>query len=333
MTERRAFGLLALAAVVAWAAIPSFPNYDTSYHLVWGRELLGGGLPSFEAYAAPTQHPAWVALGALLEGLLGGGSERGAVLVTALAHVVFAWGVFRLGRATFGSGAAIVATVAAGSSFALLLLAARAYVDVPFLALVLWAAALEAEGRSRPVPWLLAGAGLLRPEAWVLAGLLFLARPSRRTFALAAAAPLLWALTDLVVTGDPLWSVTQTSALADELGRPQGLGEAARTFVTYLSGTAREPVAALGLLGLVLALRERGPRAIAVPLVLLGAGCATFLATGVLGLSVIPRYLTVPAVAGLRRARADGTSPITNVPTGDFVPVARNRTFAAYASC
>ena len=43
----------------------------------------------------------------------------------------------------------VLAALLTGSSFALLLYAARAYVDVPFLALVLWAAALEAERPRR----------------------------------------------------------------------------------------------------------------------------------------------------------------------------------------
>ncbi|MDX6724822.1 MAG: hypothetical protein QOD73_3226, partial [Solirubrobacteraceae bacterium] len=47
-------GALALAAVLAWALVPTYPNYDTYFHLVWGRELLDGQRPSFTAYAAPT---------------------------------------------------------------------------------------------------------------------------------------------------------------------------------------------------------------------------------------------------------------------------------------
>ena len=41
--------------------------------------------------------------------------------------------------------------------------------------------------------------------------------------ALAAAAPLLWCLVDLWVTGDPLFSLHATSDLADELNRNRGL--------------------------------------------------------------------------------------------------------------
>ncbi len=55
-------------------------------------------------------------------------------------------------------------------------LAVRAYIDIPFMALVLWAAVLEYERPRRGgVVWLLlAAAGLLRPEAWALLGLYWL---------------------------------------------------------------------------------------------------------------------------------------------------------------
>jgi hypothetical protein len=46
----------------------------------------------------------------------------------------------------------------------------------------------------------------------------------------------------------------------------------------------------------VLALRQLGWRRLVVPLALLGAGVLTFVGTGVAGLSILPRYLTVPTV-------------------------------------
>ena len=151
---------------------------------------------------------------------------------------------------------------------------------------------------------LLAAAGLLRPEAWVLAGLYWLwCLPGRSTreraglLALAAAAPLLWCLVDLAVTGDPLFSLTNTQALSDSLDRKRGLANVPATFVTFLADLARPPVALAGVIGLGLALRRFGPRPLVVPLAMLGAGVLTFLAIGVAGLSLIPRYLTVPAVA------------------------------------
>jgi len=298
--ERVALGALVVATLLAWALVPAHPNYDSYYHLVWGRELLDGLTPTFEAYQAPTQHPLWLVVCAAA-GLAGEQGDRLLVLLTALAHVAFAWAVYRLGRAVLrDTPAAVLGALFAGSSFALLLYAARAYVDVPFLALVLWAAALEAE-RGPHTPrtlGLLTAAGLLRPEAWVLSGLyvLWAARRDLLAYVAAAIAPVTWALVDLAVTGDPLWSLNATSDLADELGRPQGLEEAVRSFFSFLGGTAREPVAVLGVAGAVLLWPRRRERPVQVLAGLFAAGTLTFAATGVAGLSVLPRYLTVPAV-------------------------------------
>jgi hypothetical protein len=281
------------AAVLVWALTRTYPNYDSYYHLVWGRELLNGSLPSFEAYAAPTQHPLYVALGGLLGAVFGESADRALVLVCLLAHALLVLGTYRLGAAVFGrwSGALAALFVAASASFALY--AARAYVDAPFLALVVWAGAREAEGRSPVVHLLLAG--LLRPEAWVLAALSCLWH--RRVAPALVLAPVLWCLVDLVVTGDPLHSLHATSELADDLGRQRGLRHVPGSFVSFLASTVRPPVAILGAAGALLAWRLLGWRAIRVPLALFAAGVITFVGTGALGLSILPRYLTVPAVA------------------------------------
>src|SRR6185503_8407694 len=92
-------GLLA-AAVLWWLLVPSYPNYDAYYHLVWGREILDGLKPSFEAYAAPTQHPLYVAYAALV-GLAGEDADRLLVLTTLLCLVALVWGTWRLGLALF----------------------------------------------------------------------------------------------------------------------------------------------------------------------------------------------------------------------------------------
>lgn len=297
-------GALALAAVVAWALVPTYPNYDTYFHLVWGRELLGGDPPSFEAYAAPTEHPLYLAVCAIV-GLAGADADRLLVLICALSLVALAWGTYRVGDAVFGRWPGLLAGAFVGSSFAFLLYAARAYVDVPFLALVLWAGALEARvpRRGRSVMALLAVAGLLRPEAWVLAGAYWLwcVRGSRSPrpdlLALAAVGPLVWAAVDLAVTGDPLFSLHSTSELADELNRNRGLRDVPGSFVAFVVDAARPPVAAAALGGVMLAWRLRAGRALHVPIALFGAGAFTFLATGLAGLSVLPRYLTVPVVA------------------------------------
>lgn len=314
--ERLVFGLLAAAAVLAALLVPTYPNYDSYYALVWGRELADGLLPSFEAYAAPTQHPLWNVVGLVLGFLFGDDGDRATVVLAAVSHVVLCWGVYRLGVAVANRAVGAVAALLVGSSFAFLLFAARGYVDVPFLALVVWAAVLEAQrpagdgrGGGRAMV-LLVLAGLLRPEAWVLAGLLWLwhVRPTRPAHLLRRpgllvgmlAAPVLWALSDLAVTGDPLFSLNSTSALAETLGRDRGLSGVPRSFVSFLSDTARPPVAAAALVGMLLAWRAATPlglRSRHVLVALFGAGAVTFVGVGVAGLSILPRYLTVPVVA------------------------------------
>jgi hypothetical protein len=291
---------LAVAALVAALLVPTYPNYDTYFHLVWGRELVHGMKPDFDAYAAPTEHPLFLGLCALV-GLVGTDAERVIVLVCVLSLVALVWGTFRVGEACFGLWPGLLGAVFVGSSFAFLLYAARAYVDVPFLALVLWAAAMEARAprRGTAVMAVLAVAGLMRPEAWVLAGAYWLWCGWRRfdLLALAVAAPLVWCLVDLWDTGDPLFSLHATNDLADELNRNRGLSSVPRSFVSFVTDTARWPVALAGAGGAVLLWRLRTGRALHVPIALFGAGVVTFVATGLAGLSVLPRYLTVPVVA------------------------------------
>lgn len=296
----------------------TYPNYDSYYHLVWGRELLDGLAPSFTAYAAPTQHPLWVLICAVL-GLAGESADRLVVLLAVFAHAALVLGAYRLGAAVFGRWPGVLAAVFVAASASFALYALRGYLDSPFLALVVWAAVFAVEGRCPRLPLtLLVLAGLLRPEAWILIGLYALtvwngdrARNGDRAersggaewkwraqlAVTVAAAPLVWAAVDYAVTGDPLHSLHATSALADELGRERGLAAVPAAFVTFLAATVRPPVALLAVAGVWLAIRLLGWRRALIPLGLLGAGVATFVGTGVVGLSILPRYLTVPAVA------------------------------------
>jgi hypothetical protein len=131
----------------------------------------------------------------------------------------------------------------------------------------------------------------------VLSGLWWLVHRRVSYALILAAAPLLWALSDLVVTGDPLHSLHATSELADDLGRVRGVQHVPGSFVSFVSATVRPPVAVLAPVGAYLAWRFLGWRALRVPLALFAAGVITFVGTGLLGLSILPRYLTVPAVA------------------------------------
>jgi hypothetical protein len=326
---------LALVPVVVFLAFPTFPQYDSYFHLVWGRGLWHGVTPDFEAYAAPTQHPLYIAICALFSLLGTAAGERGLVLFTLLSLSALTVAVYRLGAAVFGRWPGVVAALFTGSSFALLLYAVRAYVDVPFLAIVFWAAALEVARprRGLPVMALLALAGLLRPEAWVLIALYWLWCAGWRSAPLtvaAALAPVLWAAVDGAVTGDPLHSLHATSSLAETLGRERGLSKVPRSLVTLLADVARPPVALLGVIGVWLAVRRWGWERLAVPLALLATGVIAFVGTGVAGLSILPRYLTVPAVA-LCLFAGDAHVGFTTLPARDPRRVPWMRAAAAAA--
>ncbi len=294
---------LAVCALVGALLYPTFPNYDSMYSLLWGRELLHGHAPSFEAYRAPTEHPLGIVFGALLA-LLGRNGDRVMVYATLASFVVLVAGLYRLGRASFTPLVGVVAGLIICTRFDFPFLAARAYIDIPYLALVIWAGALEAERprRGMSVLVLLGLAGLLRPEAWVLSGIYWLylfPRLSWRdriiTALVVGAAPILWVLTDYAVTGDPLFSQNHTSGLAEELGRQKGLSEVPQATVSFLKSLVKLPVAIAGFFGLLLA-AWLTPTRLRVPLALLLIGLGTFVLVGAAGLSVINRYLLVPSL-------------------------------------
>jgi hypothetical protein len=300
-------GLLALcaAALAGFVIYPTYPNYDSVYSLVWGRELLDLERMSFDAYRAPTQHPLAIAVGAGLS-LLGSeiASERAFVALAVTAFVALVVGLYQFGKTAFTPLVGAVAAALLVTRFDFPFLAARGYIDPAYLALVVWAAVLELRRprRGTPVLALLALAGLLRPEGWVLAGvyLLWVAwrapwRTRLRHAALSALAPVLWATTDLVVTGDPLFSLHGTSELAAELGRNKGAGAVPSALYAFLIKLAKLPVVLGGAIGLGLAVLLC-PLRVRMPLVLFAVGVGTFALVGAAGLSVIDRYLLVPSL-------------------------------------
>jgi hypothetical protein len=294
-----------LCALMFFGALvyPTYPNYDSVYTLLWGRELLHGHAPSFEAYRAPTEHPLWVVFGMLLAPL-GRNADRVLVWLTLGSFLVLVHALYRLARTSFTVLVGLTAAVILCTRFDFPFLAARGYLDIPFLALVVWAGVLEAERpkRGTPVLVLLLCAGLLRPEAWVLSGLYWLWlfagaswRERIRWALLVGAAPLIWMATDFAVTGDPLFSQNHTSGLAEELGRNRGIGEVPSAAVNFLKSLVKLPVAVAGLAGLGLA-AWLTPTRLRVPLALFAAGLLTFVLVGLAGLSVINRYLLVPSL-------------------------------------
>jgi hypothetical protein len=298
-----------------------FANYDTLYALAWGGQLARGETPQYGIPIAPTPHPLIEALGVILSPLSPHAIEGVTVALGFLALSASGWVLYRLGSLWFGRAAGGLAALILLTRVPVLSYGVRAYVDIPYLMLVLSALLVETRRRraGAPVLVLLALAGLLRPEAWVFSGLYWLylvlptlpsARPwvltrtrarskpsvdtpsqpgieveessrpltltrrlTRRRVVclalLAVAAPLVWVCSDWLVTGHPLWSLTNTRHTASTLAR--------------ITGIANVPQYIPRRIGEILS-----------PAVLLGAALG-----GVLSLWLLPRRARLGAVVGV----------------------------------
>ena len=174
---------------------------------------------------------------------------------------------------------------------------------MPFAMIVIGAVLLEARRPRRGVAVLalLAAAGLLRPEAWVLGGLYWLyllpsATPAMRakTFAIVLAAPVIWAVSDWIIAGDPLHSLHGTAALAEAADRRRSPEDVPYWTAQYFGYALREPMVLGVPMGLVFAwmyARRRATLPVAV-----GVAMTVVFAVGPLfGLPLIRRYVETPA--------------------------------------
>jgi hypothetical protein len=287
--------LIPLGALVSWALVGAgFLNYDTAYSLLWGMDVAHGRDPDMEAPLAPTPHPLATALGAVLTPLGDGASVIWLVLAF-LSLGALGWLTYELGAHWFGPAAGAVAALLILTRIPVLSFGVRAYLDIPYVALVLGAILAEARRASpRLVLILLALAGLLRPEAWLFALAYAAWKRDPRLLPLALAAPLLWVLHDLVLTGNPLHSLTGTRDTAQTLQRITGLDDVALTAPRRLGEILREPgllAAAAGGLLVLAFLRRRAALPIAAGFVSLAAFCLLAAA----GLPILGRYLLLPA--------------------------------------
>src|SRR5256885_1531869 len=298
-----ALAALSALALAGYLLYPTFPNYDSYYSMLWAREVVHLAPLSFDGYRTPTEHPLAILFSIPLV-LLGEGGDRVLVFFTVASFVALAAGLYRLGRQSFGPLVGAVAAILVCTRFDFPFLAARGYIDIPYLALVVWAAALEGAGprRGLPVFLRLAAASLLRPEAWILIGLYWLwfawKAPWRARIgfaALAAIGPLAWAFLDWRVTGDPLFSLHHTGDTAEELGRATGLAAVPSSTQEFLIRLDKFPVVLGGIAGAALALWF-APRRTPMPLILFASGVGTFVLVAIAGLSVIERYLLVPSL-------------------------------------
>src|SRR5919197_6292423 len=220
VTRARTIGVVALLGALAWAlAGRGLVNYDTLYAVVWGRDIAHGTLPDYDVALAPTPHPL-ATLGGVVLAPVASAADRGVhgetattiVLVGAFAALgALGWVVYRLGAEWFNPAAGALAAAIVLTRRPVLDFGARAYVDIPYVALVLGALLVETK-RPRagaPVLALLAVAGLLRPEAWLFSPVYLTwgwrgprSRPPPLGV-LAGGAPGLWAPRDLALTRDP----------------------------------------------------------------------------------------------------------------------------------
>jgi len=300
-------------ALALWIAFGhGFVQYDTFYALLWGSEIADGQSPDYDASLSPTPHPLATLVGVVLSPL-GDGAETATLVIAFVALAAVAYLVYRLGAEWFNPAVGLLAAAIVITRQPLLDFGVRAYVDIPYLALVLAALLLETRRprREGPVVALLAIAGLLRPEAWLFSAayLLYLAyrdpdRPRGSALApiasfladrrglglLAAAAPLAWILFDLAYAGDPLYSLTGTRDTVEALGRDTGLRGLVVDGPQRLGEVLREPVLIGAALGLALSLTLLRRRAM-IGALACAVALAAFSLLAIAGLAVLTRYL------------------------------------------
>jgi len=311
---------------IAWVAAVSvvlllifpvgFPNYDTIYALVWGRELAHGVSPDYGAALPPTPHPLADLLG-LIATPLGNGAIDITMAIAYIALALTGYLVYRLGSLWFDRPIGAVAALIVLTRAPFLSNGLRAYVDLPYIALALGALLIETK-RPRagwPVLALLALAGLLRPEAWLFSVVYWLyltvdLRPTGRNpepssgfrpvggmvwlALLALAAPLAWAAFDWITAGSPTYSFTGTRETVDTLARHTGPVDLVLWGPRALGEVLQWPgmVGAAGGVALAFAfLRRRAALGLAAVVLVLAA--FAFLATA--GLAIIARYTMLAA--------------------------------------
>ncbi len=333
------------AVVLRVIAGVGYVNYDTLYALAWGGQLSRGSVPAYGVPIAPTPHPLIEILGVVLAPLGPHGVLEVTVALAFLALSACAWVIYALAAHWFGRAAGALAALLLITRVPVLSYGVRAYIDIPYLLLVLSALLVDRSkiGQRRPrAGWpvlaLLALAGLLRPEAWVFSGLYWvylifwpdwrariaahertpgwlgrriaqepvlgagtntwMSARSRRQLAgltlLAVAAPLVWVLSDLAITGDPVWSLTNTRHTAEVLDRVTGIANVPEYIPRRIGEILRPPVLVGAALGGVLSLLWLGSRARLAALVGVVA-VLVFAAFATVGLPINTRYAFLAA--------------------------------------
>ncbi len=237
--------------------------------------------------------------------IFGNAEQRLAVLCAVVSFMVLVWGVYRLTRIAFTPLVAAIAVALLMTRFNFMFLAARGYVDSDLLRRDRLGRRLEIERprRGTLVFAVLLVAELIRPDAWLLGGpLLAVVRAEGQP------------LTAVLVGGDHRRRAVGVGRARLDRHRPaaalaaQHAGHRRRARAHRAVVAAARHVDALpdrsdevgGRRG-----RDRRdrassawlvPRRMAAPLVVLFSGIGTFVVLAGAGLSVIDRYLLMPAV-------------------------------------
>ena len=295
------------ALVFAWFG-HAFLNYDTFYALVWGSDLAHGRTPQYGVPVAPTPHPLAQLIGIVLTPF-GAHAEDLMLALGLLGLGMLAVGLFRLGQELFGAWVGIAAAAILLTRVPILNFGIRGYVDLPTAAFVVWAAVLEARRprRGAAVLILLGLAGLLRPEAWLYAAAYWVwlvidpalrAPEARRRLVrltlLAAAAPLIWIASDLLITGNPVHSLTGTHDLAAQLGRKTGITSLPEVAPRRLGEILRLPELIAAVAGLALGIAWMRDR-VKLPLAIAALNGLAYAAFAIARLPLLGRYLFVAA--------------------------------------
>ena len=297
--------LVALTAAVLVGYIIYEPRatFDTLWSLNWSRDIWQGGLPNFEAYRVPTQHPLLLAIGLLVQPA---GDYAASLMVawSLIGYIALMIAVYRLGVMAAGVLGGLVAFGLLVTRLQVAYMAGVGFLDPPYAALVCWAAVLEARNTRRgwPVWVLLTMAGLLRPEAWLLAGLyaLWIGYPLGwwgriRALCYAAIAPLIWLLVDFIVTGNPLFSMTMTSSAAEALGRSRPLDTLPYYTLYWTNAMLKLPVSIIAALGVIAAIQQRRKQLI-LPAIMVATTWFSYLVIASGGLANVWRYVLVAAI-------------------------------------
>jgi len=210
-----------LAGFLFLAYGPGYVGIDAMWSLTWGRDLVH--LSALSESGTTTPHVLSNLLGAALTPF-GADADRALVGLEYLAAAGLVWVVALTAREVAGTAAGVLAGVLMATREQLLFATRAGFLDVFAAAVVVWAVFLLVRWRGerlRGVVVLLSLAGLLRPEPWVLLVVVVAVqwRRARRVelavFAAVIAVPLLWALSDLVLSGDMLFSLHETHRVSD----------------------------------------------------------------------------------------------------------------------